>query len=143
MRRFLHAVVLWYGITNLVGAQAPGVSSFAGKWHAVKPTGSITTVEIRQLDPLRWTAHAWGACTPRDCDWGEQPFRVLTPGDPSDHSGAIRGIAVWPLRDGSGNRFVVLRFDGNELLVEHYAVSGARNSLAYFSDTRMRRDTSK
>jgi hypothetical protein len=44
-----------------------------GMWQNPSPLSDngIKTIEIREVDG-HLTMHAWGACTPNDCDWGER-----------------------------------------------------------------------
>jgi hypothetical protein len=54
-----------------VKAQPPlRVADFVGDWKNDNPqTRGVTTLEVRQRgDAL--AVHAWGACSPKDCDWG-------------------------------------------------------------------------
>jgi hypothetical protein len=54
-----------------VKAQPPmRVADFVGDWKNDNPeTRGVATLEVRQRDEAL-AVHAWGACTPRDCDWG-------------------------------------------------------------------------
>jgi len=111
-------------------------TAFLGMWRATDSTSGIEAVRIVKIDPLHWTAQVWGRCQPKGCDWGSQPFRVL---QQAGRGPGFRAVAVWPLRDGSGNRFLTFRFDGSDLMVDHYAVS--RGSLAYYdADSRLKKE---
>jgi hypothetical protein len=51
-----------------------GIDSFVGQWVGQGPT----KVEIRLVDnQLR--LHAFGACRPQDCDWGEVAAQAYAP----------------------------------------------------------------
>jgi len=64
---------------ELVIAEArpvPPAPTFAGNWANKDPdTRSITRLEIEQSGN-RISVHAWGSCTPRDCDWGVEKGTV-------------------------------------------------------------------
>ncbi len=51
-------------------AQAASASEFVGNWVNIDSnTGGITRIEIGTSKAF-FTVHAWGKCTPEDCDWG-------------------------------------------------------------------------
>ena len=70
----LVAVVLHVTLTPPLRAQ--GAGGFAGEWIGTKDTTGITSVKIVDA-PSGRTVQAFGACTPRPCDWGIVPFTVL------------------------------------------------------------------
>lgn len=50
---------------------AAGIRYFVGKWTNTDPnTRGITRLEFRSSGGAIWV-HAWGSCSPQDCDWGE------------------------------------------------------------------------
>jgi len=47
-----------------------------GSWKNDNPqTHGVTRLEIQQ-EGEAVTVHAWGACSPHDCDWGAQPAAI-------------------------------------------------------------------
>jgi len=45
-------------------------SQFSGAWRNYSPNaGSVTRLEVEDRGK-RLRVHAWGACSPRECDWG-------------------------------------------------------------------------
>jgi hypothetical protein len=51
-------------------------NSFLGNWHNADPAArNITRLSISP-NGQQWLVHAWGACTPTDCDWGSAPATV-------------------------------------------------------------------
>jgi hypothetical protein len=59
---------------------AVGLSYFGGKWkNADTKTRGLTALNIRTTGESVWV-HAWGACHPSDCDWGEVAGTPLSPG---------------------------------------------------------------
>lgn len=62
-------------LSLLALAMASGASAqldrFSGYWKNVDPTtGGVTTLDIG-ASGSDVTVHAWGKCTPTDCDWGD------------------------------------------------------------------------
>lgn len=56
---------------------------FSGAWmNDNSATRGITRLKVQQSGDLV-TVHAWGACSPQDCDWGEQKGIV------TDHSASL------------------------------------------------------
>ena len=51
-------------------AQAGSLGLLTGTWVNEHETGGISRVSVRG-DGARTIVHAWGACQPTDCDWGE------------------------------------------------------------------------
>jgi cytochrome c biogenesis protein CcmG/thiol:disulfide interchange protein DsbE len=51
-------------------AQAGSLDLVSGTWVNQQETRGVTRVSVRQ-DGGRTIVHAWGACHPTDCDWGE------------------------------------------------------------------------
>ncbi len=77
----------------MAGSASAGCSDPAedGGWRNINPaTDSITRVRVNYscrelrnvwLQPeVSWSMHLWGACTPRDCDWGTARARRLDTG---------------------------------------------------------------
>jgi hypothetical protein len=68
----LLVISLFYGCAS-VKQEAPAVDvdQFIGKWVNIDAnTRGITRVEIR-AEANKTFVHMWGACTPKECDWGE------------------------------------------------------------------------
>lgn len=56
-----------------------GLAYFGGKWkNRDTKTRGLTTLNVRTSGESVWV-HAWGACHPSDCDWGEVAGTPLTP----------------------------------------------------------------
>jgi len=57
-------------------APEPPKNMFIGNWKNDNPqTRGITRLEVRQ-EGEAVLVHAWGACSPQDCDWGAQPAAI-------------------------------------------------------------------
>jgi hypothetical protein len=55
----------------IFAATAIGADSIAGSWiNERTDTGGVTRLVVRS-DDQQLFVHAWGACHPSDCDWGE------------------------------------------------------------------------
>ena len=67
------------------------LNEFSGSWKNVDPQArGLTTIQIRVAGNKAWV-HAWGSCSPRDCDWGEVEATAFAP-DVSSH--AVRSVAA-------------------------------------------------
>jgi hypothetical protein len=67
------------------------MSRFLGNWDAADSTDQVARVLIAQTG-TQVTVHVWGRCTPRLCDWGEQPAVAYSTGvadDPFEHAEAV------------------------------------------------------
>ena len=64
------------GQSNHKSEERPPKSPLAGNWKNNNPTTrGITRLEVQQEgETVR--VHAWGACSPQDCDWGTQPAAI-------------------------------------------------------------------
>ena len=82
-------------------------SRLSGGWKNDNPqTRGITRLEVQQNGDLV-TVHAWGACSPQDCDWGTE--RGSISGESAsvtwDQGFVLRKMALFP--DGSRLRMVL------------------------------------
>jgi hypothetical protein len=106
-------------------ARAQTADDFGGNWQGPKETRSLAELRIVQ-EKGRWTAHAFGACTPRPCDWGVVPFTVLQ----QRPEGPSAGLAIWRL--GTSTRFVTMHLGEGALVIEIYNLfSGPRDQPSY------------
>jgi hypothetical protein len=86
----------------LFAVTALGADSLAGSWINTNPdTSGVTRLAIRSTDQQQFV-HAWGACHPSDCDWGE--VQCLPHGGACqatwDHGFAATSMQLLPLADG-------------------------------------------
>ncbi len=96
MRRWLWALLLSSAAT------ANAADSIAGSWiNENSGTGGVTRVVIRSEGPLLFV-HAWGACHPSDCDWGEVQCAPHGAGCKAtwDQDFATTAMQLAPLGDG-------------------------------------------
>ena len=93
MRRyFLIYIVLAFFILSgsyALAAQPGGIGVILGYWENIDPyTRGLVAVEFTMIgDQLM--IHAWGACHPDPCDWGEAPVILYSTGvsDPQARCG--------------------------------------------------------
>jgi Gram-negative bacterial TonB protein C-terminal len=92
---------LWL-LPLLFAATATGADSIAGSWiNSNSNTGGVTRLVVRSSDQQRFV-RAWGACHPRDCDWGEVQCVQHGAGCKAtwDHGFAATSMQLLPLEDG-------------------------------------------
>ena len=86
----------------LFAATATPADSIAGSWiNTNANTGGVTRLVVRSTDQHRFV-RAWGACHPRDCDWGEVQCVQHGAGCKAtwDHGFAATSMQLLPLADG-------------------------------------------
>ena len=103
---------------------------FGGEWRKAEPDGGLTVVKISKQGD-RWVAHVWGACTPRDCDWGEQPLALLASAPGA--STIDRGFAVWD--HGFATSYVTVSVADGRLLAEIVEVYKDKSGRTNFHAT--------
>jgi hypothetical protein len=92
---------LWL-LPLIFAATAIGTDSIAGSWMNGNPrTGGVTRLVVRS-DDQQLFVRAWGACHPRDCDWGEVQCALRGAGCKAtwDHGFATTSMQLLPLADG-------------------------------------------
>jgi hypothetical protein len=85
----------------LFAATAVAADSIAGSWINDNPaTGGVTRLVVRS-DDHQLFVRAWGACHPRDCDWGEVQCALHGAGCKAtwDHGFATTSMQLLPLED--------------------------------------------
>jgi hypothetical protein len=70
--RFGVAAVATLLLAMLMASNASAsLAQFSGNWVNADPaTGGVTKLKVTVTGPNA-KVHAWGSCTPTDCDWGE------------------------------------------------------------------------
>ena len=85
---------------------APTAVDFSGNWSNKDPnTGENTRLNIIQSETTV-TVHAWGKCTPTDCDWGSETGTITND----------IAIIIWD--QGFAIRTMIIEKSGNELKVD-------------------------
>jgi hypothetical protein len=108
VRRWLWVFLLSYAATAIAA------DSIAGSWiNENSGTGGVTRVVIRS-DGAQSFVHAWGACHPSDCDWGEVQCAADGTGCKAiwDHGFATTAMQIVPLE--GGRLQVNYEFDFND-----------------------------
>ena len=92
------------------------LNEFSGQWNNTDPnTGGITTLEIR-VTGNNVTVHAWGKCTPQDCDWGQVSAHAYGPNVSSNLAGSAQAVTA-VFQTGFSQTLLVLRAGGRGQLV--------------------------
>jgi hypothetical protein len=92
---------LWL-LPFIFAVTAIGVDSMAGSWiNERTDTGGVTRLVVR-ADDQQLFVRAWGACQPRDCDWGEVQCALhgASCNATWDHGFATTSMRLLPLEDG-------------------------------------------
>ena len=83
MRKLIFNFVVCFLVLAVVVPAYGQLSRFAGTWKNVDPnTRGVTKLAIKTTPSV--TVHAWGACTPKDCDWGIVKAVAYAPSVTSD-----------------------------------------------------------
>ncbi len=92
---------LWLLLLSFA-ATAIGADAISGSWINVNSgTGGVTRLVVRS-DDQQLFVRAWGACHPRDCDWGEAQCTHHGAACKAtwDHGFATTAMELLPLEDG-------------------------------------------
>ena len=92
---------LWL-LPFIFAATSIGADSMAGSWvNERSGTGGVTRLVVRS-DDQQLFVRAWGACHPRDCDWGEAQCALhgASCNATWDHGFATTSMRLLPLDDG-------------------------------------------
>jgi hypothetical protein len=116
------------------------MDQFAGQWTNVDPnTNGITKLEIG-VTGVSASVHAWGKCTPTDCDWGSASSYAFAPDVSSDISSqAMALMAVFDA--GFSDTTLFIKPIGNVLSVQSFTHfkdnSGRSNYVSTYSFSRV------
>jgi hypothetical protein len=84
------------------------LNQFSGRWRNTDAdTRGITTLEIR-VTGNNATVHAWGKCTPQDCDWGQEGAYAYGPNVSSNLAGSAQALTA-VFQTGFSQTLLVLR----------------------------------
>jgi|LakMenEpi03Aug12_release.lakeMendotaPanAssembly.Ray.scaffolds.fasta_scaffold408117_2 hypothetical protein len=106
-------------------SQAYAATPLAGTWVNVdENSGSLTRLEVTE-EADGWVIHAWGSCSPNDCDWGKVPLYMAV----SDAAHTLgHGFAYWDHKEKNPKvdirTFTMLHVDDDTLVVESFDVYG-------------------
>ncbi|MEJ2040712.1 MAG: hypothetical protein P8X55_17545 [Desulfosarcinaceae bacterium] len=94
MKKINFALAIVFVVGAIAGTCFAGLNEFRGKWENVDAnTRGITVLQIS----VRGTdvrVHAWGSCTPKDCDWGMAKAIAYAPTVSSDLARTARALTA-------------------------------------------------
>ena len=126
----------WAPATLVDREAQPPFAVFEGEWRPEAATRGITRLRVSG----EGTIHAWGACHPQDCDWGERPLILATTGPCS--TDVQRGFATWDTS--FATKHVVVRMGRRTLVAETYTLFKDRSGRSnYFSVERLVRKSAE
>jgi len=118
--RLLRAIPFIACLPAFGALAADGASRFEGQW-ADPQSNTIASVGIRNLGgTLR--AHVFGACHPRDCDWGEAVVRAYAATPDPKRQGDAEVLSVEYLQGFARTLIFLYAADGDRLRVETFTV---------------------
>jgi hypothetical protein len=80
MRLGLFALFVLGAALALATPSSAQIANFVGHWENTNMhTKGIVTVEIHDTGSNNVSVHAWGACTPTPCDWGDAEAYAYAP----------------------------------------------------------------
>ena len=92
-----------------------GLSYFAGKWkNKDLRTRGLTTLNVRAADQTVWV-HAWSACQPTECDWGEVTGTPFTPNASNNPESDAQKVTAVFETSFSNTRLTLTQADDEEL----------------------------
>jgi hypothetical protein len=117
-------VNLLIGIVFVVCATAgtgfASLNQFSGTWKNVdSKTRGITTLEIK-VSGTMVKIHAWGSCTPRDCDWGTVNALAYAPNVSSDLPKTAKALTAQFTTNFNKTLLIVKPLKGKMLRVESF-----------------------
>lgn len=109
------------------------LAQFSGEWVNVNPdTRGVTALKIT-VSGTNVMVHAWGQCTPTDCDWGNMQAYAYGPNVSSNLAATAQAVSVVH-KESFAERLMILRSSGTQLRAETYTrftdTSGRTNYAA-------------
>lgn len=96
-----------------------GLNDFSGDWRNTDShTRGITRLQIQTSGSIM--VHAWGACSPSDCDWGAVPAYAYAPDVSSSISSSARAITAEYTTGFSHTTLVITPSGSNRLTVQSF-----------------------
>jgi hypothetical protein len=109
------------------------IGQLEGKWKNVdSSTNGITTLEI-QVSGNKVTVHAWGKCSPTDCDWGTVDATAYAPDVSSPLPSKAHALSAVFKTNFDETRLIIDTVDGNKLRVEsmtHFTDNSGRSNYS-------------
>ncbi len=109
-------------VVTIAATASANMAQFLGKWINTNPnTRGITALNISILMPgQQIMVHAWGQCTPTDCDWGNMPGVAYAPNVSANLMETVEAISVVHKESFAERLLIIRRAQGNHLRVENY-----------------------
>ena len=138
---------LWFGLfLGLVLAAVPStafaqLSTFQGNWRNNNPaTGGVTRLQIDTSPAV--TVHAWGKCSPSDCDMGTRNGFAYGPNVSSNLNSSARAISAVFSSGFSEATFIIRPAPGGRLQLDVYdRFTDSSGRTAYTTSETFIRDT--
>jgi hypothetical protein len=94
MKKVIIIIGIAFAMFAMAGTSFASLNQFSGTWKNVDPnTRGITTLDIN-VSGTTVNVHAWGSCTPSDCDWGTVKALAYAPDVSSDLSGTAKALTA-------------------------------------------------
>lgn len=141
MRRVSLIIGIVLVMCLMAGPCFAGLNQFAGTWKNVDPnTRGVTTLKIKvRGDSVR--IHAWGSCSPKDCDWGRVKAIAFAPNVSSDLSRTAKALTAEFKTNFNNTLLVVKPMRGNMLQVSTFTHFTSGNRTAYSNVFRFKKVT--
>jgi hypothetical protein len=105
---------------TIAATASASLAQFLGKWRNTNPnTRGLTALIITMAGP-QVMVHAWGECTPTDCDWGNMPGFAYGPNVSANLQATAEAISVVHKESFAERLLIIRRAAGNHLRVENY-----------------------
>jgi len=122
-----------FGVCLMASTCFAGLSQFAGNWKNVDSnTRGITTLEIA-VSGTTVRVHAWGSCTPQDCDWGTVQAIAYAPNVSSSLAATANAMTAVFITNFNQTTLVITPLPGNVLQVQSFTHFTADNRTDYFN----------
>lgn len=119
MKKISSGVMVGLLVLIMVTTASASLAQFAGKWNNTNPnTKGLTTLDIA-ISGTQVMVHAWGQCTPTDCDWGNMQGYAYAPAVSSNLQATAEAISVVH-NESFAQRLLIIRPAGAQLRVETY-----------------------
>jgi hypothetical protein len=120
MKRFALGTLVGCMIVAFATPAFATLPEFMGNWKNTNPnTKGLTTLHITQAS-AQVMVHAWGKCSPTDCDWGNMPGYAYAPNVSANLNATAEAITVVHKVGFAENLLIIRRAQPNQLRVETY-----------------------
>ena len=120
----------------VVTAAFASLAQFAGEWENVNPnTRGVTALKIT-VSGTNVKVHAWGQCTPTDCDWGDMQAYAYAPNVSSNLAASAVAVSVVH-KESFAERLMILRSSGTQLQAATYTRFTDTSGRTAYADVEM------